>query len=220
MLESVENFNNQSKGEEIGNAITHGVGTIFAILGSGLVIVWAVLFSDVWGIVSASIFSFSLIILYLMSTLYHSLTNKKAKKVFQVFDHCSIFILILGTYTPFCLVPLRNSGGWVLFGINAFFTVLGIVLNSISVKKWNKISLVFYLLMGWSIVFFIKPVFELIPMNALWLLLAGGLSYTIGVIFYVAKKRKYMHMIWHFFVLAGSILHYIAILLYILPIAK
>ncbi len=217
-MTNVEKFNEQTIGEEIGNAVTHGVGAVFSILGTAFLIVWSVFVSNVWGVVSSCIFGGSLIILYTMSTLYHSLTNKKAKKVFQVFDHCSIFILILGTYTPFCLVQLRGFIGWALWGFNAVLTVLGVVFNSISVKKWHKVSLIVYLLMGWSIVMAIKPAMEVITLPAFIFLLAGGLFYTVGVIFYKARKPRFMHMIWHLLVLLGSICHYFWVLFYVLPI--
>ncbi len=217
-MTNVEKFNNQSIGEEIGNAVTHGVGAVFSILGTAFMIVWSAFVSDVWGIVSSCIFGGSLIILYTMSTLYHSLTNIKAKKVFQAFDHCSIFILILGTYTPFCLVQLRGVAGWVLWGFNALLTVLGVVFNAISVKKWHKISLVVYLLMGWSIVMAVKPAMEVVTLPAFLILLAGGIFYTVGVIFYRAKRPRFMHMIWHLFVLLGSICHYLWILFFVLPV--
>ena len=217
-MTNVEKFNEQTIGEEIGNAVTHGVGAVFSILGTAFLIVWSVFVSNVWGVVSSCIFGGSLIILYTMSTLYHSLTNIKAKKVFQVFDHCSIFILILGTYTPFCLVQLRGFIGWALWGFNAVLTVLGVVFNSISVKKWHKVSLIVYLLMGWSIVMAIKPAMEVITLPAFIFLLAGGIFYTVGVIFYKAKSPRFMHMIWHLLVLLGSICHYFWVLFYVLPI--
>ena len=215
-MSSIEKFNSQTREEEIGNMLTHGAGTVLAIYGTYLLISRALASHDVLNVVSACVFGGSLIVLYLMSTLYHSMTNVKVKKVLQVFDHCSIFVLILGTYTPFCLVTLRSTAGYLLFGMNALLTIIGLTLNIINVKKYHKLSLVFYLLMGWSIVFAIKPAMASIPFRGLMMLLAGGLSYTFGGIFYKAEKMKLSHVIWHFFVLAGSILHFLCIYSYVI----
>ncbi len=213
---SVKDFNNQSMGEEIANAISHGVGAALAIAGTVVMIVCASVYSDAMGVVCGCLYGFSLIFLYLMSTIYHSLTNVKAKAVFQVMDHCTIFVLILGSYIPICLSLLGGALGWTLFGVNAFFTVLGITANAVNVHRWEKLSLALYLLMGWSIIFCVKPVLALIPPAGFWLLLAGGLSYTIGVIFYRLPKPRYMHCVWHLFVLGGSVFHYFFILFYVI----
>lgn len=207
-------YTNQSLGEEIANAVSHGVGSLLAIAATVVLIVKSAYTSDAMGIVGACLFGASLIILYTFSSLYHSLTNFKAKYVFQIFDHCSIFILILGTYTPICFTILRGVTGWVLFGINAFCTVVGIVFNSIDLKKWHKASLFLYIIMGWSVLASARSVINAVPFDGLVFLVAGGLAYTIGVIFYRAKKIRYMHFIWHLFVLAGSILHYFFVLFY------
>lgn len=217
IMTDVENFNNQSLGEEIANAVTHGIGAIASIFGLVILILKAVTGGNIYSIVSGAIFGSSLIILYSMSTLYHSITNIKAKKLLRIFDHCSIFFLITGTYTPFCLVTLNGKIGWTLFVFNLLLTIIGTVLNSISVKRFHKLSLFFYLLMGWSIIFAIKPLIHILNPAALWLLTIGGVCYTLGVIFYVSTKPKYMHTIWHFFVLAGSITHYLCVLLYVMP---
>lgn len=206
----------QSMGEEIANAITHGVGTLLSIAGAVVAIVYAAKFGDAYSVVSACLYGSGLILLYLFSTLYHSLTNKKAKKVFRIFDHCSIFLLILCSYIPICLSLLRGATGWVLFGINAFCTVLGIVLNSINLERFKKLSMVLYIIMGWSAVFVCIPIFERVPLPGIVLLGAGGLAYTLGVIFYKLPKYKYMHSIWHMFVLAGSVLQYFFMLFYTL----
>lgn len=216
--EEIAKFNNQCLGEEIANSISHGVGTLLAIAGTAIAIVYACFHGDAMSIVAASLYGMGLIILYLCSTLYHSLTNIKAKKVFQVFDHCSIFLLILCSYIPVSLSLIRGALGWVLFGINAFCAVLGIVLNSINVKRFQKISMVLYILMGWSVVFVAFPVLTKIPLKGILLLLSGGLCYTGGIIFFAMKKPRYMHSVWHLFVLAGSILQYFAFLFYALPV--
>ncbi len=215
-MTDVKKFNDQSIGEEIANAISHGIGALLAIAGTAVMIVTACIFSDAMGIVCSALYGFSLIVLYLMSTLYHAITNQKAKRVFQVFDHCSIFILILGSYIPICLSLLGSWMGWTLFGINAGCTVLGIVFNAINVHKWHKASLVLYVLMGWSIVVAAIPMLHMVPVPGLMLLVAGGISYSVGILFYRAKKPRYMHSIWHMFVLGGSVLHYFFILFYII----
>ena len=216
--EEIAKFNNQSMGEEIANAISHGVGTLLAIAGTVIAIVYACFFGDARSIVSASLYGAGLIILYLFSTLYHSITNIKAKKVFQIFDHCSIFILILSSYIPICLSMLRGALGWTLFGINAFCTVLGIVLNAVNMKKWQKFSMFLYIIMGWSVVAAFMPVIKSVNAAGLALLVGGGLAYSGGVFFYKMKKPRYMHAVWHLFVLAGSVLHFFFILFYTLPV--
>ncbi len=204
----------QTLGEEIANAVSHGVGTLLAIAACVIVIVRSAFKSTAIGVVSACIYGASLVLLYTFSSLYHSLTNVKAKSVFRVFDHCSIFFLILGTYTPICLTMIKGGMGWTLFGINTFCTVLGIVFNSISLNRFAKPSLVLYVLMGWSVLISIKRVIEVIPFSGMVFLVIGGLCYTIGIIFYKLKSVKYMHFVWHLFVLSGSIMHYFFVLFY------
>lgn len=209
-------YNTQSLGEEIANAISHGVGSLLSVAAMVVLIVRAAFTSDALGVVAACLYGSSLIILYTFSSIYHSLTNFKAKYVFQVLDHCSIFLLILGTYTPICFSEhiLRGAFGWTLFGINAFCTVIGIVFNAINVKRWHKASLVLYLIMGWSVLIGIKRVVDALPLAGLVFLVSGGLAYTLGVIFFKMKNVKYMHFVWHLFVLAGSVLQYFCVLLY------
>lgn len=215
-MTNVSSFNDQGKTEEIVNAISHGIGAALSIAGTCVLIVTAARSGSAVNIVSSSIYSFSLIFLYNISTLYHSFQNLRVKKLFQKFDHCSIFILIVGSYAPICLSLLGGALGWVLFAVNMLFAVLGIVANAISVKRWSRLSLILYLLMGWSVVFAIKPLLELITFNSFVLLLIGGLSYSIGVIFYNAKRPRFMHAIWHLFVICGSTFHYFFILLYVI----
>ena len=203
----------QTLGEEIANSVSHGVGALLSVAGTVIVIVMACIHTSAMGIVSASLYGASLIILYLFSTLYHSITHVEAKRVFRIFDHCSIFILILGSYIPMCLVLIGGAIGWTLFGINAFCTVLGIVFNSINLERWNKPSLVLYLIMGWSVIIGIRSVVAAVDGAGLAFLVSGGLAYTLGIIFYKAKP-KYMHFVWHLFVLAGSVLHYFFMLFY------
>ncbi len=209
-----EKINNQSIGEEIANAISHGIGAGLGIAGLVVAIVNAVVHGGAREVVSVSLYGASLIILYLVSTLYHSITAYGGKKVFQILDHCTIFLLIFGTYIPVCLSLIRGAAGWVLFGIIAGCTVLGIVFNAIDMKRWKTISLVLYIVMGWAVVFSGKAVISKVPLAGLIFLLGGGLAYTFGVIFYRMKERKYSHFVWHLFVLAGSVLHYFFILFY------
>lgn len=206
--------------EEIVNSITHGLGAVLGVAGTAVAVVWAALYGDVYSVVAASIYGAMLIILYTMSTLYHAFTNETVKKVFRIFDHCSIFLLIAGTYTPFTLCTLRGAFGWTIFGIIWGFAVLGIVLNAISLERFKKFSLVCYIVMGWMIVIAIKPMLlRLGSSSAMLLLVLGGVAYTVGVIFYKMKQVPYMHGIWHLFVLLGSILHYFSILFYVLPVS-
>ncbi len=204
----------QTLGEEISNAISHGVGALLAIAGAVLIIIRACFTSNALGITSASIYGASLIILYTFSTLYHSLTNEKAKMVFRIFDHCSIFLLIFGTYMPICLVLLGGVMGWVLFGINLFCTVVGITFNSINLTKWHKASVILYVIMGWSVLISVKPVFVALTPPGVALLLVGGILYTLGIIFYKSPKLKFMHFIWHLCVLGGSVLQFFAVYFY------
>ncbi len=199
-------------GEEIFNSVTHGVGGLLAIAGTAVLIVFAAIYSDAWGVVSSAVYGASLILLYTMSTLYHALTNRRAKSFFRIMDHDTIFFLIAGTYTPITLIPLRGAFGWVLFGIVWGAAVLGIVMNSIDLEKFRKPSVICYVAMGWVVVFAIKPMLENCTPLSLWFLLTGGLFYTVGIIFYAMKSRKYFHSIWHIFTVAGSVFHYFSIL--------
>ena len=192
-------------GEEIFNSVA----------GTAVLIVLAAIYSNAWGVVSSAIFGASLIILYTMSTLYHAITNPKAKKFFRIMDHNTIFFLIAGTYTPITLVPLRGAFGWVLFGIVWGAAILGIVLNSIDLEKFRKPSVVCYIAMGWVVIIAVKPMIEKVYPLSLWFILIGGLFYTVGVIFYVKKNKKYFHSIWHLFTIAGSVFHYFAVLMMI-----
>lgn len=202
-------------GEEIFNSVSHGTGGLLAIAGTAVLIVVAAIYSDAWGVVSSSVYGASLIILYTMSTLYHAITNEKAKKFFRIMDHDTIFFLIAGTYTPITLVPLRGALGWVLFGIVWGAAILGIVFNSIDLEKFRKPSVVCYVAMGWVIVAAIKPMLEKVSPISLWFLLIGGLFYTVGIIFYAKKNIKFFHSVWHLFTIGGSVFHYFAILIMI-----
>ena len=214
----IKKQNNYSLGEELCNAITHGIATLLSIAGLVIAIVISAIYGNAYSVVSSCIYGACLIILFLMSTMYHSLTNKKAKNVFRVLDHCSIFLLIAGTYTPFVLVALNGALGWTMFGIIWGLAIFAIVFNSISVEKFKKINIICCLFMGWLALFTIKPLFESISFNGILLLVLGGVAYSLGVIFYKMKKLKYMHAVWHIFVMLGSMLHFFSIINYVLPI--
>jgi hemolysin III len=199
-------------GEEIFSSVTHGVGTILAVGGTAVLIVLSAIFGDAWAVVSSTIFGASLIILYCMSTLYHAITNPKAKSFFRIMDHTTIFFLIAGTYTPITISVLRGAIGWVLFGVVWGAAILGIVLNSIDLEKFRKPSVACYIAMGWVIIFAIRPLLHVMNTLSLWLLVIGGVFYTVGVIFYAIKKVRYFHSIWHIFTLFGSLCHYFSIL--------
>jgi hemolysin III len=214
----MENSKRYTLGEEIFSSVTHGLGTILAIGGTAVLIVLSAIFSDVWSVVGSAIFGASLIILYCMSTLYHAISAPRAKKFFRIMDHNTIFFLIAGTYTPITISILRGWLGWTLFGIVWGAAIIGIVLNSIDLEKFRKPSVVCYILMGWVIIIAIHPLLNIMSATSLWLLVGGGIFYTVGVIFYAIKKVKYFHSIWHIFTLLGSTCHYFSILLAILKI--
>lgn len=203
-------------GEEIFNSVSHGVGILLSVAALTLLIVFAAWRSDGYGLASAIVYGISLILLYSMSTVYHIVQNPAAKRVLRIFDHSSIFVLIAGTYTPYLLMCMRNPVGWAIFGLIWGMAVLGIVLNAIDLDRFSKISTLCYVLMGWGIVFTLPKITKVIGTQGTALLIAGGVVYTLGVIFYVLKKYRYMHSVWHLFVLAGSICHYLSILLYVL----
>lgn len=206
-----------SLSEELLNAISHGLGALFGIVGTVLCIVKAANTGDPWRIVSGSIFGVTVLLLYLMSCLYHALKVNMAKRVFRVIDHCTIFLLIAGTYTPFTLVTLRGTIGWVLFGIVWGMAVLGITLNAVNLKKFSKISVACYLVMGWTIIAAFQPLAEALAPQGVSLLIWGGIAYTVGAILYgIGAKVKYFHSVFHFFCLAGTVLHFFAIYLYVL----
>jgi len=206
-------------GEEVFNSVSHGVGALLAVVGASVIITLAACFGDLTAVLSSVVYGISLVILYTMSTLYHAFPFEKVKKVFRVFDHASIFILIAGTYTPCCLVALKGNpkGVWVAVVV-WICAIAGIVMNSISLEKTEKLSLVLYIIMGWAVVLVIKDIVNALWGPGFWLLLAGGVAYTGGIVFY-KLKHKYMHSIWHLFVLAGSVLHYLCVVIYILPMS-
>lgn len=204
-------------GEELISSISHGVGAALGIAALCLCVVRSSMINNSLAIVSSWIFGISLIILYSMSCIYHGLKPNNAKRVMRVFDHCTIFLLIAGTYTPFTLVSLHGATGWTLFGIIWGTAIIGIILNAIDMEKFKTVSMICYLAMGWAIVFTFKPLMMAVSAPGIKLLVAGGIAYTVGAVIYgIGSKVKYMHSIWHFFVLAGSILHFLAVYNYVL----
>lgn len=203
-------------GEEIFSSVTHGAGGLLSIAGLVVLVVMSAIYSDAMSVVSSAIFGSSLIILYTMSTLYHAITNVKAKAFFRIMDHDTIFFLIAGTYTPYTLAIMRGAEGWVMFGIIWAAAIVGIVLNSINLEKFRKPSVVCYILMGWVIFFAYNPMREAMPSISMWFLFIGGAFYMVGVVFYVIKKVRYFHSIWHLFTIGGSVFHYFSILIAIM----
>ena len=212
---------NYSKAEEMMNMISHIVGGALGIVATVLCVIFSAKHNNVYGIVSSAIYGATMIILYTMSSLYHGLSpNLKAKKVFQILDHCAIFLLIAGSYTPFALCTLRENNpviGWVIFGVIWAMAILGIVLNSIDLKKYNIFSMICYLIMGWCIIFKVNILPNLLGMTGFLLLIIGGIVYTIGAVLYgLGRKHKYMHSIFHFCIFIGSLLHFFCILFYVI----
>lgn len=207
-------------GEELISSISHGVGAGLGIAGLVLCVVRSAFAMDAWKVVSSCIFGSMVILLYLMSCLYHALKVNKAKRVFRVIDHCTIFLLIAGTYTPYTLVSIRQQNpalGWVIFGVIWAVTITGITLNAVDLKKYAKISVVCYLLMGWMVVLAYGPMSRAIAPQGISLLVWGGVVYSLGAAVYaIGSKKRYFHSIFHFFCLAGTILHFFSIYLYVL----
>jgi hemolysin III len=205
----------QSRAEEIANSISHGIGLVAALAGVPYLIVQAARHGDAGFIVGTSIFSATVILLYLASTLYHALPVGRAKRVFCVIEHSAIFLLIAGTYTPFTLGVLRGAWGWTLFGVVWGLAVMGVVLKAIGKASHPILSTGLYLLMGWVVLIAIDPLLARVPTAGLLWLVAGGLSYTAGVVFFATDSRlQYGHLIWHLFVMAGTACHYFAVLWY------
>lgn len=202
--------------EEIWNALTHGIGFLLSLIGGAVLITLAAVRGDQWQLAGAIIFSVSLALLYCSSTLYHAIPHPGAKARLKVFDHCAIFVLIAGTYTPFTLIGLREHGGWWLFAAAWTMATAGIVFKLFYTGRFKGISTLIYLGMGWMAVTTIKPFLEQVPMATLLWLLAGGLAYTFGTVFYMSK-RSYSHALWHGLVLIGSGCHFVAVAGQVVP---
>jgi hemolysin III len=210
-----------TKGEEIFNMTSHIVGGALGVVATVLCIVFAAIRGNAYGVVSGAIYGVTMIVLYTMSSIYHGLSPKRhSKKVFQILDHCSIFLLIAGSYTPFALCTIRGAdafSGWLIFGVIWLLAIIGIVLNSIDIKKFKVFSMICYLLMGWCIIIKANLLPQLLGVAGFVLLLAGGIAYTIGAVIYgLGKKYKYAHSIFHLFILLGSLLQFLCILLYVM----
>lgn len=206
-----------TRGEEFANIATHAAGAIFSIVALVLMVTYAVREGDPYHIVSVSIFGATLILLYLMSTIYHAITHPKVKNAFRVVDHACIFLLIAGSYTPFTLVSLRGNWGWTLFGVTWGMALCGIIFKIFFNKRFSLVSTLMYIGMGWAVIFAIKPVLQSVPAGGIGWLVAGGLLYTSGVVFYLWRRIPYHHAIWHVFVMGGSFCHFLAVYLYVLP---
>jgi hemolysin III len=206
-----------SVGEEIAHAITHGLGALGSVIGLVLLIVLAVREGSVTLLVGVTVFGVSMVLLYTASTFYHALTSQRAKHVFELLDHGAIYLLIAGTYTPFCLVSLGGRWGWTVFGVAWGLAILGIIYEVVLRRPWKRLSLVFYLALGWLMVIAIEPLMAALPTEALRLILLGGVCYTGGALFYAWRGFPYHHAIWHLCVLAGTTLHYVTILKYVIP---
>ncbi len=212
----IDNKKGFTRKEELWNSISHGAGAAFAVAALVLISVYAGGTGDQWKIVGGVIFGVSLVVLFLASTLYHGFKEGKAKDVFEIIDHSAIFILIAGTYTPFTLVNLRGPVGWTIFGIIWTLTLAGIVYKIFFVRKFVIFSTLLYIFMGWLIVFAIGPLSQTLSSGGLFWLVMGGVLYTLGTPFYIIRRIPYNHAIWHFFVLGGSVCHFITVFFYVI----
>jgi hemolysin III len=206
--------------EEKWNVISHAIGLVLSIVGLVLLVVYSSLYGSVWHIVSFSIFGASLIVLYSASTLYHYVQSPKLRHRLNIVDHASIYLLIAGTYTPFTLVVLKGWVGWTIFGISWGLAIIGIILKLFYIGRYDKLSTLTYVLLGWIVIFAIKPLVTQLSSEGLIWLFGGGLFYTVGAVLYSLNKIKYNHAIFHIFVLLGSFCHFMAIFFYVLPINK
>jgi hemolysin III len=204
-----------SLGEEVAHGVTHGIGLLAAVAGLVFLCILAGATRDPWRIASCAIYASTLVLLYAASTLYHALSATRARRVFQVLDHSAIFLLIAGTYTPFALVSLRGPWGWTLMGIVWGLALLGVTAKAVFGTRWPIVSTALYICMGWVVLIAVKPLVAHVPPGGIAWLVAGGLAYTGGVAFYAWTRLRYNHAIWHLFVLAGSVCHYVAVVLYV-----
>ena len=207
----------QTLGEEIANVVTHGIGVVLSICALVLMLVYSMGEADPWRVGGVTVFGIALILMYLASTLYHAIPHPPLKKLLRVMDHCAIYLLIAGTYTPFLLVFMRGSWGWTLFFMLWGMAILGCGFKLFFTGRWNFVSTLCYIGMGWMALLTIKPAMENIPGMALFLMLLGGLSYTGGVLFYLWHRLPYHHAIWHLFVMGGSAIHFLAVIFYVVP---
>ena len=206
-----------SRGEEIAHSVSHGVGIVLAIAGSSTLVALAAIHGDAWHVTTSAVFGATLVLLYTASTLYHAMPHGRLRNVLRIVDHSAIYLLIAGTYTPVALGPLRGPWGWTLFGVVWAAAIAGIVQKSLALERAPIGSVVLYLAMGWCVLIAFRPLVERVEPGGVALLLAGGVAYSLGIVFYALKRMRYHHFVWHLFVLAGSVLHYFAVLLYVIP---
>jgi hemolysin III len=202
-------------GEEVAHSVTHGIGLLAAIAGVVVLVLQAAATRDPWRITACAVYATTLVLLYGTSTLYHALSATRARRVFRVLDHSAIFLLIAGTYTPFALISLRGPWGWTLLGIVWGLAVLGITAKAVFGTRWPILSTALYVGMGWVVLVAVKPLVAHVPAGAIAWLLAGGVAYTAGIVFYAWTRLRYSHAIWHLFVLTGSACHYVAVARYV-----
>lgn len=218
-VHATEHTKRYTTGEEIANAVTHGVAALMSIAGLAILVGFAVAYSGSPTVITAvSVFGASMIFLYVASTLYHAIPNPRAKQILQRLDHSMIYVLIAGSYTPFCLVTLEGVTGIALCIAVWAIAIAGIALQGLLIRKSKWLNSLLYLAMGWLVILVIEPLIENLANGGLWLLTAGGLSYSLGVIFYIWKAIPYSHAIWHVFVFAGTVLQFLAVLLYVIPV--
>lgn len=201
--------------EEIANAVTHGIGAIFSVVGLSVLVLVAAVTQDPYRVIGVTVFGVTMLLMYLASTLYHALPHPPVKRVLRIADHCAIYLLIAGTYTPFMIVSMRGIWGWTLFGILWGAAMMGCIFKMFFTGKFDFLSTMMYVAMGWVAIIALKPALEMIPMGALLLLLIGGLAYTSGVVFYIWDRCPYNHAIWHCFVMAGTAVHFAAVYFFI-----
>ena len=206
----------QSRTEEVANSLTHALALALVVVGGPVLIVTALREGTLTDVVAVSVFAAAMALMYFASAVYHALKPGPAKHVFHVLDHAAIYLLIAGTYTPFTLGVLKGAWGWTLFGVVWALAILGIVIKLVAGFRWHKLSIAVYVAMGWIAIVAIKPLMAALPAGGFAWLLAGGLAYTAGVAFYVNKRLRYSHAVWHLFVLAGTACHYVAVLRYAL----
>ncbi|WFR61852.1 hemolysin III family protein [Paenibacillus amylolyticus] len=207
-----------SRREEVANAVTHGIGAALSVAALVILIVFSSMKGTAWHVVSFTIYGVTMLLLYTSSTLVHAWKDGKVKDLFEIFDHSSIYLFIAGSYTPLLFIAVRGTLGWTLFGIIWGIALFGVIFKAFFTKRFLFMSTIFYIAMGWLIVIAWQPLMSAIPTGGIVLLVAGGLMYTLGTLFYVWRAFPYHHAIWHLFVLAGSILHFFMVLLYLTPL--
>lgn len=206
----------ETMGEELASALTHGLGATAALAGGAVLITLAALYGDGWQLGAAIVFGFTLLLLYVASTLYHAIQHPVAKGRLQVFDHCAIYLLIAGTYTPFTLIGLRGPVGWTLFGVIWALAVIGVIFKLFYTGRFKRLSTLVYIAMGWLVIVAAKPVMAALDAWTFGWLIAGGVFYTLGTVFYHRPEMKFSHAIWHVFVILGSVCHYISVMAQVL----